>query len=759
MDILKIFPQKMVLIMKKIINSAMYILLFCLLLLISCDEVVDHIPPNSESGYTTFVSGSGDGTAYDFAKGFIRSAEDIFGLFMENNLTSGSIENAYLLANGNAYLGLVQEDVYEYAKKKYLDQYVVDPDTAEKKYIAIASRIKTLMAAYKRQVFLLVNTNMVTDIYDATNNTTGTDNKITLEDLTNMSSQVIINCGPEDSDTYITAKTIIDAHEFQSAPLLTIDDNKTSIEKVVDGASHAAFIITTHPSPLLKSLKKNDPVELIRVFMPEDKKVYREDGFILENDYAFQNSSVADSITVRTLLVHGPTFNNDKLKLFLDNIYKNADSFKNYHAQWETVNKKISQEYMLDNPEKANYYAFSYIFDQPILDPLYVDPLMLSGDNYSTQHTMATELMWLLSYNNDIDLRERNTTGSWENAYWIHKGGGTMAMVQDNLFPYLKSFNDLSSAIMIASMQKIAPLNYEYVHILVNTEIPNWSSWIFTGTTNNIPSELTNNYLKNIFTHVNTLTPEIHINVGPKTSGTYATAMKILQSYANYDSDDDETTPDMQEFEIFYYFDTPSDAVAKVALGPDDGGYHMTFVTSGLPYHRFYSHDTYSIDTLSSTQIIPAEFYDANGNNDLTDDLPYPYEIGILKGGGTAVYENYPYPAALLPADITTLRVRSLLVASPVIEDQSIGRFLKSIYRKGYYKVHPLDPDDLDFSPDPLWIPIILESYEADDTTYYNTSYGSYGETVKGAKEYFINNPFGWSKNAVSYYLSLFPDN
>jgi len=219
--------------------------------------------------------------------------------------------------------------------------------------------------------------------------------------------------------------------------------------------------------------------------------------------------------------------------------------------------------------------------------------------------------------------------------------------------------------------------------------------------------------------------------------------MKIINSYKSYDGSDGDTIPDMEEMEIHYYFDDPSDAILKVSAGT----YHAAFVVSGVPYHRFYSHDTWDITTdLANTVLIPARFYNAV--------TPYPYREGTLAGMGTAVFENYPYPNAILPTDITTVRLRSVQVMSPAFNDDAIEDYIKSIFRKTYYKVYPTDPADLDFMPDPLWIAIQKESL-----LLGTADYDTYNEEVIGAKEYFVKNPFGWSRQAVKYYIALFPDN
>ena len=133
------------------------VLFFCIIsILPSC---LDTDPPNNDKmGAPQFVSGPQNSAAFPFAKGMIHAADEILGVFMDNQSTNGSMENATKLVNESAYLGLVQEDVFFYSRNKYLSQFKADPDNAEKKYLRIASQLKVVMAAYNKDVFLLINT-------------------------------------------------------------------------------------------------------------------------------------------------------------------------------------------------------------------------------------------------------------------------------------------------------------------------------------------------------------------------------------------------------------------------------------------------------------------------------------------------------------------------------------------------------------------------------------------------------------------------
>jgi hypothetical protein len=189
---------------------------------------------------------------------------------------------------------------------------------------------------------------------------------------------------------------------------------------------------------------------------------------------------------------------------------------------------------------------------------------------------------------------------------------------------------------------------------------------------------------------------------------------------------------------------------------------------SGLPYYRFYSKDTWSV----ATNLLYCNLIGCAFKNNVK---PFPYDTdgsGKLYGAGS-VQNYYPYPSyALSSTSINTVKVRAVMVASPVFDDSKIATFIKSVFRKSYYMTNPPDPDlwptagyGGDFQPQQMWVPIRKESIKSvTDLDDYNTSItvltqrGVY-DTIIGAKEYFVNNPYGWSKKSAEYYLTMFPDN
>lgn len=682
----------------------------------------------NDIGSFHFASGPGYGNYYSYADGLIDAASEKLGIFMDNVSTNGSLDNAERLVSGstylgNAYMAMMQEDIYEYVRKQCIAQYDTDPDSVNKKYLKIASRTKVLLALYTETVFLLVN------------NASG------ISSVDDFTSGHDVNLGTLNSGTYVTASNIIDAWG-KTQHTSHYDDAAAGVQKVVDGEYDAAFFVTATPSSLFQNITATT-VKLIQVTMPSGKKTYKENSSILAKDYPnLLTDDISGNISVRTLLIGGPHFEDKNLANFLDYIFDNAEEYKAYNQKWGDLSLALSRDYMQANPEKVNFKAMCYFAGYPELDPFYVEDNFFTDYGVSSYHDMYVELDYLLTLNAGVGLKEVNTTGSWENAYRIMMGEGKMAMVQDDIFEYLKNNNDMYDSMMIASMKKLVPLHYEYVHLLINnntliTDTANWNQW--GGTPAN---------LEDIFTDpaaLNDEEPHLYINVGPKTSGTFITAMNLINSYRVIDTDSDDT-PDMDEMSIYYSFDEPSDAIAKI----DSKDIHMSFVVSGVPYFRFYSHDTWQVPAeITDGLLIPAQFYD-------TANPPRPYKNGIL-AGGTATTKNYPYDE-LISSNIATVRVRALQVVSPVFKNDDIDIYLKSVFRKGYYMTVPPDIGNPGtFASDPLWVPIHKESMTASEAVEsgYTTTYG---EPVEGAMEYFVNNPFGWHDAAADYYLSMFED-
>lgn len=677
-------------------------LLTVLFLPLSCFDTGPILDENGNSDSFVFAGGPKNGDYYQFADGFIDAVSQTLGIFLKNKPTSGTLENATLLIKEQAYMGLVQEDLFRYSRDKYKNQYVTDPAAAEKIYLQIASQLNVLMAGYSEDVFLLV--------------------KNDINDITGLAGKKV-NIGPAGSGTLITATTVLDAHGLSCTRLnMGIEE---AVESIVSGSTEcdATFCVSSSPNIIFQNIPETAAVKLIRVYMPDLKKYYDETGSILSDDYPFQVENISKNMTVTTLLAVGPGFHNRSVGLFIDHVFKTTTAYQSFSPKWKDINRTVSFNYIRKNPQLIDYGAFCAIASAPELNASSISTDFYTAEPGSSYSDIASELIWLMSHNIGIDLKPHTSTGSVENAIRMADGKAAVTIVQDDLFNYLENTSLMMNSLQVATMKKIMPLHYEYLHLLVRD-----GSGI--GSIGNFPGK--------------------KINLGPKTSGAFLTSMALVKTYGFNEASN-----------VTYSFDSPGDAVIKV----NSGDYHATFVMSGLPYYRFYSKDTWSVTTnLINCGLIGCAF---NGN------VPYPYN---LDGAGTlwgnyGVQSTYPYQTAALNAvTVNTIRVRAVMVASPVFDDSNISDLIKSVFRKSYYKTNPPDPDlwlTGDFQPEQIWLPIRKESIKTvadldDYDTGINVSNlsdrGVYDQII-GAKEYFVNNPFGWSRKAAEYYLSMFPDN
>ncbi len=689
-------------------------LLSVLFLPLSCFDTSPVLDESGNSYQYVFASGPKNGDWYNFADGFIDAASQTMGIFLDNAATSGSLDNAAMLVKRQAYMGLIQEDLFRYCRDRYIQQYTASPDTAEKIYLQIASQVNVLMAGYRESVFLLV--------------------KSDISNIAGLTGKKV-NIGPERSNTMITAASVLGAHGISYTPLNL--ETADAVNYVVSGSTDcdAVFIVGSSPNPILQSIPAGAAVKLIRVYMPAGKKYYDETGTLSSEDYPFQTENISQNMTVATLLAVGPYFTGNSIGLFIDFVLKNSAEYENFSSKWKDVSRTGSFDYIRKNPQLVDYNAFCAIATAPALEASNISTDFYTAEAGSSYSDIATELIWLMSHNIGIDLKPHTSTGSVENGIRMADGKAAFAIVQDDLFYHLENTSMMMNSLQVATMKKIMPLHYEYLHLLVNDASGIASIADFTGK---------------------------EINLGPKTSGTFLTAMSLVKTYGFNEASN-----------VHYSFDSPGDAVIKVnTLKPaapsfTDSYYDASFVMSGLPYYRFYSKDTWSVITdLSRCGLITCAF---NGST-----IPYPYNTdGAGKlWGNYNVQSTYPYQTAILsPASISTIRVRAVMVASPVFDDSNISTFIKSVFRKSYYNTNPTDPDLWKtgaFQPEQIWIPIRKDSIKkVEDLDDYDTGIkvsslsdrGIYDDRIIGAKEYFVNNPFGWSRKSAEYYLSMFPDN
>ncbi|HOO71812.1 MAG TPA: TAXI family TRAP transporter solute-binding subunit [Spirochaetota bacterium] len=505
---------------RKLFPSFLSVLL--LFILSSCDTIFD-----DSFDVPRFSSGPQYGNYYPYAEGVIDSAEETLGVFMENHATQGSLENARRIINGKSYMGLVQEDIFDYVHQEFYADY--GSGNEDLNYLKIAARLRVIMAMYEEDVHLLVNTGSAINDMD---------------DLVGAD----INVGPVESGTFITAKTILSAHGTTYTE--HNDDVKEGIEKVISGEYDAAFFVTASPSQVFLEIASSAPVKLIQVQMPQGNKKYSEKGVIQASEYPFQadEGNIIENITVKTLLVAGDDFLDEQVDKFIENLYLSADEYSVKNSNWKFLNRFDSEDYFIENPQLGNYRAMCHIMGFTGIDE--TDYYFYAGLPESFEHDTAVELIWLLSHNIDVDLKERYSTGSGENAIRILDGSATMAIVDDDIYYNLASKGSAYESLKAASLKKVMPLHDQYLHLLVNNGSGITGIGDFPGMT---------------------------INLCEKTSGTFLAAMRVIKSY-NYNENDN----------IVYQFDPPDIAIPKV----ESGEYDATFVLTGFPYPEFKYVDT-----------------------------------------------------------------------------------------------------------------------------------------------------------------------
>jgi hypothetical protein len=310
---------------------------------------------------------------------------------------------------------------------------------------------------------------------------------------------------------------------------LTLDP-AVGINKVIDATCDAAFFVTAAPSSVFKSISSSADVNLISVQMPAGKKTYDENGTIHGYVYPFQDFDVGRNISIKTLLVAGPNYDDSNVALFLEHIFSHVEDYKLYNKKWEDVSLGNSIDFMMTNPQMSNYRAMAYIAGFPEIDPFFVEPLLYTGHGLGSYHIMGTELIWLMSNNIDLDMREKNSTEPGKFIPHIKRPMLPWPLSRMIFFLILPKVKTCMTVCRQASMKKVIPLQYEYVHLLVSTNAAIWTRWTGGGVFTGYPKTISN-FLTDPRSDPNGIKADLYLNVGPKTSGTFITAMEILNSY------------------------------------------------------------------------------------------------------------------------------------------------------------------------------------------------------------------------------------
>lgn len=301
-------------------------------------------PDGDDLGAAFIAASAGDA---DYTRGIADALSAKEGIFLKHRSSANPVGAAASLFTGSrylkdAYLAILPEDIFFYARDRYKSQFDSDPSNADKTYLRIASRVRVLVSLYTKKIYLLVNTNNVSD--------NDSDSEITFNDLLKSATAHKINLGINETAGYITAKTVTSAHSFTTAPQYLNLAESEALAQVIAGSADAAFFIGRED--LLSTVSASSPVRLVRVYMPDHKKNYDEDISIFSGAFAFHDHNINSSAGVRTLLTAGPVFSQKNTHLLLNYFYENASEYKNFDSRYEELSASESFKYMKQNPKK-----------------------------------------------------------------------------------------------------------------------------------------------------------------------------------------------------------------------------------------------------------------------------------------------------------------------------------------------------------------------------------------------------------------------
>ena len=121
----------------------------------------------------------------------------------------------------------------------------------------------------------------------------------------------------------------------------------------------------------------------------------------------------------------------------------------------------------------------------------------------------------------------------------------------------------------------------------------------------------------------------------------------------------------------------------KGVINVNDGDYTAAFVTSGLPYERFYAHDTYK--GAANCKLIPACF--PNYHN------IFPYRSGTLAGGGDSTTQGLSLREQLSSEAISSPRLYGMCSSHlPRLTGQTLKPISSPYFDLPTTRRRPADP-------------------------------------------------------------------
>jgi len=670
------------------------------------------------------------GNYYKFSKGFVYAMDEAWSKKVKLIESEGSYENLQNLIRGKADFAIVQEDVLEKVRR----------NPSSKEDIEISANIDVLCVGYLETVHLLVNTNNVKPAVDTNNDGVFTVQDITVTDLKNK----IVNIGSTASGSYVTAINVLTANNVQYTPKEL--SSKDAIAEVVSGSCDATFYTTGLPNEAFENIDENAPVTLIRVTYPVKTNTYTYDRISML-DYAFQDFDVLDTLHVRSMLVTTkgmelPDFEKffrflsltEKTKEFShafdDGNYNTVTYFSNeYSTLWANFSLYNTKDFFQKNPELVNdstvaiLYPFYEITENP-------DAYISTGTETGSYTKLADDLMLLKNSKGSkyIQLGKKDSTGSYENMSSIYYGESSLAIVQDDVFNYLKNKISDDESLKVWSAKKIVPLYKEYVHLIVNKN----AKIALLDASGKVQRNADGTVIKHATQTIKSLSDlkGLKVCLCEKTSGSFISGINLLLTY--------EFT---QTNAPKYFFNSPEIAAVKVASGEYDAlikvtadGYSL-LTTKVAPVFdngkQLAGLDDTALNNAVDSSNVKIPYLGAPGATqaeqraNFTKDL-FINRITIIPALKNSLsQENYntgyiSYPG--IAENVETTYVRAILIGHPNFNDKDMGKLIDGIYENKASLTNIIASKDC------------INKAEAVD--------------------YFKKNPYGWSKYSKKYFLN-----
>lgn len=260
-------------------------------------------------GNVWIISGGINGTYIRLADDLAAVLDDEEGLRVLPVRGKGSVQNINdMLYLKGIDIGIVQSDVLSYVKREGI-------------YRNVENRVRYITTLYNEEFHLLAGQG--------------------IESVEALAGKKV-NFGIRGSGTYVTASTVFDALGIKVEP--TAFDQALALEKVKAGDIAALVYVAGKPTSLIKDLKSEDGVRLLRVRSPKIPQIYAASKFAAE-DYPglVPPGTEIDTIAVRAVMAaYNWTEKNERyqnIARFVDRLFERFAEFQipPRHPKWREV--------------------------------------------------------------------------------------------------------------------------------------------------------------------------------------------------------------------------------------------------------------------------------------------------------------------------------------------------------------------------------------------------------------------------------------